>query len=144
MCPYDPPLPIPPGNGAHSSPPSASCSDRLDKAREGLRNRGFVLVAPLATAKGVFSDEAGSFWGSLQKLPTSKDQQAGRALSRCHAGTLRQDLEDWWPVTKPRRARKVTLRLGNGVSLQVQVCALQCRYLAWIIHTRSDEVCEHR
>jgi hypothetical protein len=97
------------------------CSARLDKARANLRNRGHVLVAPIATTKGVFPDDSDSFWASFQKLPAVKNEQVSRDLSLCHAGTIKKDLEDWWPVTKPWRARRVLMRLGNGLTMHVQV-----------------------
>ena len=80
-----------------------------------------MLVAPLAASKGTFTEDSGSFWSTLQKLPAVKDGAAVRDLSRCHAGTIRKDLDAWWPVTKPRRARKVLMRLGNGIAMHVQV-----------------------
>ena len=97
------------------------CRDKLDTARVQLHNRGFVLVAPLTTTKGTFLEEPGSFWGCLQKLPAVRGSGTARDLSRCHARSIRKDLDAWWPVTKPRRARKVLMRLGNGIAMHVQV-----------------------
>jgi hypothetical protein len=110
-----------------------------------LHNRGCVLVAPAPACTSGFEDAGDSFWANFQKLPSSSTS-AQRNLAECALDTLAADLQQRWPFTKSRRARKTTLRLGNDLCIPVLVrpAAAQCSHTReHICHICSDAVLPH-